>query len=160
VENPLEALKRIYAAADEEARANPALRCELSGCCCRFREYGHDLFVTKLEYDEMVRRGGPGGREEGVCPWLQGTLCGNREGRALACRTYYCSDEDAAAALTERWHQQIRRLHERHGIRYEYRTVFEHRELAEQARQARLAREPGPRDPLAPKNRGRPASNE
>ena len=127
METPLEALRRIYASADEEARAHPALKCDLSGRCCRFREYGHDLYVTKLEYDEMVRRGGAGGSEEAVCPWLQGTLCGNREGRALACRTYFCSDEDAAATLTERWHKAIRRLHERHGIPYVYRRLAEHR---------------------------------
>jgi len=129
MEPPLEAvaeLRRIYAAADAEARADPALRCELSGRCCRFREAGHDLFVTGLEYAEMARWGGPGGAEEGVCPWLQGTLCGNREGRALACRTYYCSDEAAAAALTERWHAEIRRLHERYGIPYEYRRLADH----------------------------------
>jgi hypothetical protein len=59
----------------------------------------------------------------GVCPWLRGTLCGNREGRALACRTYFCSDEAAAAALTERWHREIRRIHEEFGIPYRYRKL-------------------------------------
>ena len=34
------------------------------------------------------------------CPWLERGLCGNREGRALACRTYFCSDEAAAAEVT------------------------------------------------------------
>jgi hypothetical protein len=123
----LAGLRRIYAKADEEAKSDPRLRCELSGRCCRFREAGHVLFVTRLEYEEMVRWGGPGAGEEGVCPWLQGTFCGNREGRALACRTYYCSDEAAAAALTERHHQEIKRLHERHGIPYDYRPLHEHR---------------------------------
>jgi len=127
VEAALEELRRIYAAADEEAGKDPSLRCELSGRCCRFRDAGHELFVTALEYAEMVKGGGPGGNDAAVCPWLQGTLCGNREGRALACRTYYCSDEAAAAALTERWHAEIRRLHERHGIPYEYRRLWDHR---------------------------------
>jgi hypothetical protein len=62
-----------------------------------------------------------------VCPWLQGTLCGNREGRALACRTYFCSDEEAAAELTEKHHREIRRLHERYGIPYDYRSLENHR---------------------------------
>jgi hypothetical protein len=126
VETPREAvdaLRRIYAAADEEARADPALSCKLSGCCCRFREAGHELFLTRLEYDEMVGSGGPGGERRDSCPWLSGTLCSNREGRALACRTYFCSDEEAAAALTERWHNEIRRLHDRHGLPYEYRSL-------------------------------------
>ncbi len=135
-EQAVAALRRIYREADDEARADPRLRCELSGRCCRFREAGHRLFVTRLEYEEMVRWGGaasakasagkPGAGDEGVCPWLQGTLCGNREGRALACRTYYCSDEAAAAGLTERHHREIRRLHERHGIPYDYRPLHEH----------------------------------
>jgi hypothetical protein len=130
-------LRAIYARADEEAKSDPRLRCELSGRCCRFREAGHSLFVTRLEYEEMVRSGGPasaeatagkaGAGEEGACPWLQGTLCGNREGRALACRTYFCSDERAAAELTERHHREIRRLHERHGIPYDYRSLEDHR---------------------------------
>lgn len=130
METPPEAvaeLRRIYAAADEEARADPALRCDLSGRCCRFRDAGHELFVTRLEFDEMERWGGAGAGEEGACPWLKGKLCGNREGRALACRTYFCSDEGAAAALTERWHAEIRRLHDRFGLPYDYRRLADHR---------------------------------
>lgn len=131
----LAGLRWIYAKADEEAATDPRLRCELSGRCCRFRDYGHKLFVTRLEYEEMVRWGGPGGAGDGaVCPWLQGSLCGNRDGRALACRTYYCSDEAAAAALTERYHAQIRRLHERHDIPYDYRPLEEHRSPPEPPR--------------------------
>jgi len=130
VGSPVEAvaeLRRVYAEADAEAAADPRLRCELSGRCCRFREAGHVLFVTRLEYEEMVRRGGSGGQAvDGACPWLQGTLCGNREGRALACRTYFCSDEAAAAALTERLHARIREIHERHGIPYDYRPLHAH----------------------------------
>jgi Fe-S-cluster containining protein len=130
-------LRWIYAKADAEARADARLRCDLSGRCCRFREAGHALYLTRLEYEEMARWGGPGAEAEGACPWLQGTICGNREGRALACRTYFCSDEAAAAALTEKYHARIRRLHERHGIPYDYRPLEEHRRS-------------GPRTPPAP----------
>jgi hypothetical protein len=123
----LAGLRWIYTKADEEAAADPRLSCKLSSRCCRFREAGHVLMLTRLEYDEMVRSGGKGAGEEGVCPWLQGRLCGNREGRALACRTYYCSDEAAAAELTEKYHREIRRLHERHVIPYDYRSLEDHR---------------------------------
>ncbi|HEX5139158.1 MAG TPA: hypothetical protein VFY93_19475 [Planctomycetota bacterium] len=129
MEAPVEAvaeLRRIYAEADAEAASDPRLRCELSGRCCRFREAGHVLYVTRLEFEEMVRSGGAGAGEEGTCPWLRGTLCGNREGRALACRTYFCSDEAAAAALTERLHARIRELHVRYGIPYDYRPLHDH----------------------------------
>jgi len=119
-------LKRIYAAADREAREHPGLACAMSGRCCRFREAGHELYLTRLELDEMVARGGPRPANPAACPWLEGALCGNRDGRALACRTYFCSDEVAAQALTERWHGEIRRLHGRLGIPYDYRSLANH----------------------------------
>ena len=76
---------------------------------------------------EMVRRGGlPEDSGEGVCPWLEDGLCANREGRALACRTYFCSDEGQAAEVLERWHGEIRRIHERHGLPYHYAGLTDH----------------------------------
>lgn len=118
------ALVRLRAIYDRAARAigaTPTLFCGKSGRCCRFREAGHELFLSALEFSEMAMRGGP--REgEGIdaCPWLEEGLCANREGRALACRTYFCSDEAAAAAITERFHAEIRALHEELSIPYEY----------------------------------------
>lgn len=111
--------------ADDLAR-RPGLFCERSGRCCRFAEAGHRLYLTRLELAEMIAHGGSraGGAE--VCPWLEDGLCGIREGRALACRTYFCSDEAAAAEVTERWHGEIRRLHARHGLPYVYQSLEEH----------------------------------
>ena len=90
------ALRAIYAEADREAAARDELVCELSGLCCRFREAGHELYLTRLEYEEMVARGGARSADPDRCPWLENGLCANREGRALACRTYFCSDEASA----------------------------------------------------------------
>ncbi|MGQ0613402.1 MAG: hypothetical protein ACT4PV_06675, partial [Planctomycetaceae bacterium] len=82
-------LREIYARAEAEVATRPELVCERSGRCCRFREAGHELWLTRVEYDEMVARGGPPAPGDGsVCPWLRDGLCSNREGRALACRTY------------------------------------------------------------------------
>lgn len=120
------ALRAIYARADEEASARPELACELSGRCCRFAQHGHELFLTRLEVDEMVAWGGARPADPERCPWLDRGLCQNRAGRALACRTYFCSDEASAAEVTERFHAAIRALHEEHGIPYEYRSLFEH----------------------------------
>lgn len=121
-------LRAIYDRAAAEIAARSGLVCELSGRCCRFREAGHDLFLTALEYEEMARHGGaPPGRADGACPWLKDGLCANRDGRALACRTYYCSDETEAAVVTELGHRRIRDLHERYGIAYIYRSFQEHR---------------------------------
>lgn len=116
-----ERLSRIYAEAQRDLAGRPGLFCELSGRCCRFREAGHRLYLTRLEFEEMESRGGARTpRADGACPWLEGGLCANRDGRALACRTYFCSDETEATAVTERWHGEIRRLHDELGLAYEY----------------------------------------
>jgi Fe-S-cluster containining protein len=116
----------LYRKVTRDLARRPGLFCRQSSRCCRFRQAGHRLYLTRLELDEMVAQGGPrsGGAE--VCPWLERGLCGIREGRALACRTYFCSDEAAAAEVTERWHAEIRRIHARHGLPYVYRSLEEH----------------------------------
>jgi len=121
-------LLEIYRLAGEEIEAGSNLVCKLSGLCCRFREAGHRLYLTAVEYEEMARLGGtPPAREDGACPWLVNGLCANREGRALACRTYFCSDEEEAGAVTERGHARIRELHEKYGLPYVYRSLEDHR---------------------------------
>lgn len=123
-------LREIYARAEREIAANPRLFCLRSGRCCRFREAGHELFLTALEYAGMVGCGGAGGEGEGeageICPYLEKGLCANREGRALACRTYFCSDEGLAAEVTERFHREIRALHDEFGLPYVYRSLTWH----------------------------------
>ena len=119
-------LRAIYERAEADLAARPSLYCERSGRCCRFREAGHELYLTRPEFEEMVARGGERPADPAQCPWLEGGLCGNRAGRALACRTYFCSDETAAAEVTERWHGEIRRLHEEFGIPYDYRSLTDH----------------------------------
>jgi len=122
------ALRSVYEQAQREIESRLSLFCGMSGLCCRFREAGHALYLTALEYEEMVRHGGHlPARGDGACPWLKDGLCANREGRALACRTYFCSDEAAAAEVTERGHRRIRALHEKYGVPYVYQSLSAHR---------------------------------
>ncbi|MEM8884176.1 MAG: hypothetical protein AAGD14_08920 [Planctomycetota bacterium] len=126
--SPPEDLRAIYTEAHEALTARPELFCEMSGLCCRFKEAGHRLYLSRIEYEEMVHHGGtPADRADGACPWLRDGLCANREGRALACRTYFCSDESSAAEVTERFHARIRELHGRYDLPYEYRSLEAHR---------------------------------
>jgi len=111
---------------EADLAARPGLACRRSGRCCRFEEAGHELYLTRLEFEEMQARGGARRGGAGACPWLQDGLCANREGRALACRTYFCSDEALAAEVTEHWHGEIRRLHDRCGANYDYRSLADH----------------------------------
>ncbi|MHC4955461.1 MAG: YkgJ family cysteine cluster protein [Planctomycetota bacterium] len=129
----IQEIREVYRLAGEEIAARASLTCRLSGLCCRFREAGHRLYLTAPEYEEMVHHGGTPAqrpdRPDGACPWLEDGLCVNREGRALACRTYFCSDEEESGQVTERGHRRIRDIHERYGLPYEYRSLEEHRNL-------------------------------
>jgi Fe-S-cluster containining protein len=116
----------LYGKVAGDLARRPGLFCEQSGRCCRFAAADHRLYLTRLEFSEMVAHGGHRSGGADVCPWLENGLCGIREGRALACRTYFCSDEAAAAEVTERWHAEIRRLHARHGVPYVYQSLEKH----------------------------------
>lgn len=104
-----EALETIYAEAEEEIE-RLAPRCELSGLCCRFDEFGHELFATALEADYAVARSPelPAPDGPGRCHYHQEGRCTNREGRALGCRTFFCDErhteelEDLHARLLAR----------------------------------------------------------
>jgi Fe-S-cluster containining protein len=113
----------VYAAADAAvAAAGP--RCEASGRCCRFKEYGHTLFVSNLEaevlleaaptYDYPVSGDG--------CPFQVNNLCTAREPRPLGCRVYFCDPtyQDIGNAISEKFLRQLKELAERHGTGWRY----------------------------------------
>ncbi|HXG62682.1 MAG TPA: hypothetical protein VNO22_15035 [Planctomycetota bacterium] len=115
-------LEEIYRDLDRELAALRP-RCELSGRCCRFREFGHELWTTPIEFEYLLRHAPrPSPRPEGVCPFLQGGLCGVRPYRMLGCRIFFCDAGYAPAMgpLYERYHARIRDLHRRHGVPYRY----------------------------------------
>lgn len=102
--------------------------CETSGRCCRFDEYGHRLFVTTMEMgaflsglspEECQLTAAPGG---GGCPFQVRGLCGVHGIRPFGCRIFFC---DTTAAdwqkdQYERFHAELKRLHEALGVPYFY----------------------------------------
>lgn len=115
-------LEAVYADLERELAALGP-RCELSGRCCRFREYGHQLWTTTLELEYLqAREPEPDRTPEGVCPYLVQGRCGVRDHRMLGCRIYFCDPAyaDAMGPLYERYHRRIKDLHARHGIPYRY----------------------------------------
>lgn len=121
-EEALRELEAVYADLERELAAR-APRCELSGRCCRFRDYGHQLWTTDLELDYLTAKSGPPPREgDGACPYLEAGRCGAREGRMLGCRVYFCDPgfKDEMGPLYERHHRLVKELHVRHGIPYAY----------------------------------------
>jgi hypothetical protein len=124
-------LRALYAQLDAEVdKIGPV--CRLSGRCCRFREYGHTLFVSTPEVQFLLESAPepqrPLDRGE-TCPW-QDSLgrCTARDCRPLGCRVYYCdpSYEQAAHELSERFIAGLKRLADRHGLPWNYAPLHCH----------------------------------
>jgi hypothetical protein len=116
------ALRDFYARVDAEIAAR-APRCELSGRCCDFPTSGHRLYATDVESDYAVAAAGTvPDAPSGLCPWHVEGICRNREGRPLGCRVYFCDPAyaDEMPLMYERFHAELRALHEQHGEDYRY----------------------------------------
>ena len=122
-----EALRRrvldLYREADRAvAAAGPV--CVASGRCCRFKEYGHTLFLSNLEADVLLAGAPPHERPVSAdfCPFQKGTLCTAREPRPLGCRVYYCDPtyQERAGEITEAYLRRLKELAEAHGVAWRY----------------------------------------
>jgi len=120
-------LKEIYVRLDAELQ--PLRRfCTSRGICCDFAKVGHMLYATGLEAAYMARSGvAPSAEnsENGKCPYLNGSLCGIRDNRAIGCRLYYCDKtyEDNRNALYERHLKQVRDIEVKYGLDHTYDPV-------------------------------------
>lgn len=90
-----EPLRRAIEAVYQEVEARikqAAPRCEASGKCCRFSEYGHTLFLSHFEA-EILLETAPAYEQPVLassCPFQIEGLCTARAERPLGCRVYYC----------------------------------------------------------------------
>lgn len=117
----------IYARFEVE-RAARAPVCSQSGRCCRFEDYGHRLFVSTLEvarfWQSRVAEGArPRGPWDGTgCPYQLKGLCSVHPDRPFGCRAYFCDPTSTQwqQEQYERFHCEIRELHERRGVPYAY----------------------------------------
>mgnify|MGYP001046099062 CR=1 FL=1 len=116
----LRSLRGIYARADGEA-AERGLRCRACGACCRFASAGHRLLVSAAELALLTERRPAGEPAPGRCGYQLGARCTASERRPLGCRVYFCDEPPAAAAERyERYHAEVRRLHDERGLGYAY----------------------------------------
>ena len=114
--------------AQEVARHQPL--CTQSGRCCHFDAWDHRLYVTGLEAaylfarleqqltpNDIARAHAAGG-----CPFQKSLLCTVHAIRPIGCRVYYCdqSGEGWQEALTERTLAEVRAIHDRHEVPYQY----------------------------------------
>ena len=113
----------VYAAV-EAAVAAAGPRCDASGRCCRFAEYGHTLFVSQFEA-EVLLESAPEYRppvSRDVCPFQVDNLCTARGSRPLGCRIYFCdpSYQDAGNHITEDALRALKRIADDHGTGWRY----------------------------------------
>lgn len=117
------AVDAVYAEVDAAvATAQP--RCEASGRCCRFTEYGHTLFLSHFEAEILLESAPP--YEQPVsrdgCPFQVENLCTARTERPLGCRIYFCDPayEGVGEAITEAALTRLKRLADAHETGWQY----------------------------------------
>src|SRR5215470_4891109 len=104
------------------AAAGPV--CVASGRCCRFKEYGHTLFISNLEADVLLSAAPPYETPVSAdfCPFQKDNLCTAREPRPLGCRVFYCDPayQETGKQLTEKYLRQLKDLATEHGVDWTY----------------------------------------
>ena len=126
----------IYADADRAvAAAGP--KCEASGRCCRFGEYGHTLFVSQLEAEVLLASAPPYAKpvSRDFCPFQKDNLCTAREPRPLGCRVYFCdpSYQETGNAITETHLRRLKELADELGLPWRYAPLHVFLNEAERA---------------------------
>jgi hypothetical protein len=148
----------IYAEADAAvAAAGP--RCDASGRCCRFTEYGHTLFLSNLEADVLLAAAPPyqGPVTPDYCPFQVHNRCTAREPRPLGCRVYFCDPnyQDTGNQITETFLRKLKELADELGVGWRYAPlhVYLNEALASRERQRPAESQPPVAD--APGSPGR-----
>jgi len=127
----------LYKEVDGEvAAAGPV--CVASGRCCRFKEYGHVLFVSNLEAKVLLADAPPYSQPvtPDFCPFQKENLCTARESRPLGCRVYYCDPayQEASHRITEKYLNKLKTLAEETGTEWRYEPLHQFLNHPEHAR--------------------------
>src|SRR6266498_4307274 len=109
------------------AAAGPV--CVASGRCCRFKEYGHVLFLSNLEADVLLAAAPPYDKpvSPDFCPFQRDNLCTAREPRPLGCRVYYCDPayQETGNQITEPFLRRLQQLADAHGVAWRYAPLHQ-----------------------------------
>src|SRR5579859_5300458 len=98
--------------------------CVASGKCCRFKEYGHTLFLSNLEAEVLLADAPPYTQPVSAdfCPFQEGNFCTARDPRPLGCRIYFCDPayQETSLRLSEEAIGKLKRLAESNGLEWRY----------------------------------------
>jgi hypothetical protein len=113
----------VYAQADAAvAAAGP--RCDASGRCCRFTEYGHTLFISRFEAEILLENAPPYSTpvSSAGCPFQVEGLCTARDSRPVGCRIYFCDPayEERMVEITEASITQLKAIADTYQTGWEY----------------------------------------
>jgi hypothetical protein len=113
----------LYAEVDREVSAAGPV-CVASGRCCRFKEYGHTLFLSHLEADILLAAAPPYDTPVSAefCPFQKDNLCTAREPRPLGCRVYYCDPnyQETGNRITEMYLARLKALADEYEAGWRY----------------------------------------
>jgi hypothetical protein len=119
-------IEAVYRKLDEAVSRAGAL-CGACGACCRFDEYGHQLWLSALELAYLLDAcGAAPAPRDGVCPYLVDGLCRAREARALGCRVFHCGLPAAEVeALGEEFAAMMVRVADESGLERTFGELLE-----------------------------------
>jgi Fe-S-cluster containining protein len=116
-------LLEVYAEVDAAVRAT-GVRCDASGRCCRFKEWGHVLYLSAIEAEFLLATAPPYSTPVSPdgCPFQVEKLCTARDERPLGCRIYFCDPayQETGNALTESSLAKLKRLADEHELEWRY----------------------------------------
>jgi len=116
-----EFLARLADILDRAENAIASHACNGCGGCCNFQQAGHRLYVSTGELAMLSAAAPPQQLQPGRCPYQLDKLCTARQRRAMGCRLFFCEAGTAASAeVYERFHAEIRALHEEFAAPYHY----------------------------------------
>lgn len=142
-----------FLAAVDAAIAAHAPRCDVSGRCCRFEEFGHTLFLSEFESELLLELpiAADWAFTEANCPYQCNGLCTAREHRPMGCRVYFCDPQfvDQMGQISEAFISRLKRLHVDLGRSWSYRPL--HHFLSDHLAQLPAREAPsGPKHELPP----------
>src|SRR5712672_2973683 len=99
--------------------------CILSGRCCHFEEFGHNLYVTTLELATFLHdlQTSPNPQWTGQgCPFQLNKLCSVHQIRPFGCRIFFCdsTSTDWQQEQYQIFHTRLRQLHDELTVPYFY----------------------------------------
>jgi len=116
-------LRAIYAEVDAAVAASGP-KCDASGRCCRFKEWGHVLYLSMFEAEILLDAAPPYEKPVSpeTCPFQIDNLCTARDPRPLGCRIYFCdpSYQDTAHEITESALRKLKQLADQHALEWRY----------------------------------------